>query len=119
MQAMLNDKHDSLFFGDIRQFHPSSCTFAAFLASAQQGDLSDKVHVHQQQHNRDSQMQAYLAQASLDRGQPLHALQQDISMPEVISHADVSHTNLWMNFRCLVTTAPLLTCTYKSALCSV
>ena len=97
---MLNHKQDSLFFGDMRQFSPSTCTFAAFLSSCQQSgkdvvtsDLSSQDdrtchHIH-----------AYLAQASLDLGQPLHALQQDIDVPEPIRHAELSHTNLWMNFR--------------------
>lgn len=108
VQAMLNDKQDALFFGDIRQFTPSNCSFAAFLSSARQCcKPSDTPCANTQQHS--PQNQAYLAQASLDNAQPLHMLQQDISVPKAIRHTDISHTNLWMNFRCLLSPCLFIT----------
>lgn len=97
---MLNHKQDSLFFGDMRQFTPSTCTFAAFLSSCQQSGKGVVTSDLSQQEDRNcNQVHAYLAQASLDPGQPLHPLQQDIGVPEPVKHAEVAHTNLWMNFR--------------------
>ncbi|KAL0054747.1 hypothetical protein WJX82_001838 [Trebouxia sp. C0006] len=39
------------------------------------------------------------SQASLDPGHPLQALRRDFEVPDVISHADVTRTNLWMSIR--------------------
>ena len=113
VQAMQNDKQDSLFFGDMRQFTPSNCSFATFLSSARQRCKPSDTPCADTQHHS-SQYQAYLAQASMDSAQPLHKLQQDIDVPEAIRHTDILHTNLWMNFR-------YLNCLHASStpLCSI
>lgn len=99
VQVMQNDKRDGLFFGDMKQYQPSTCSFADFLSSAQQPRQTEATCDNHQQHSGHEQPQAYLAQASLDSGQPLHALQQDLHVPEALQHTELSHTNLWMNFR--------------------
>ena len=43
--------------------------------------------------------QAYLAQASLDAGAPLELLRRDFTTPQMLSHVDVTATNLWMSIR--------------------
>ncbi|KAA6428022.1 MAG: hypothetical protein FRX49_02684 [Trebouxia sp. A1-2] len=94
---MISTDKEPLFFGDMRQFMPQGCSFSDFLSTADGlHSLSASRGPAQTSH---SLVQAYLAQASLDAGHPLEALQKDFEVPDVISHADLVHTNLWMSIR--------------------
>ena len=103
VQAMISTDKEPLFFGDMRQFMPQGCSFSDFLSTA------DGLHSLRASrgpaHASHSLVQAYLAQASLDPGHPLEALRRDFEVPDVISHADVVHTNLWMSIRYLLPVA--------------
>ena len=96
VQVMNSTEQEPLFFGDMRQYTPHTCSFGDYLSACNQSTPS----------NTDESLlaartlsQAYLAQASLDRGQPLAALRQDFDIPEAIEHVEVLHTNLWMSLR--------------------
>lgn len=103
VQAMISTDKEPLFFGDMRQFMPQGCSFSDFLSTADGlHSLSASRGPAQTSH---SLVQAYLAQASLDAGHPLEALQKDFEVPDVISHADLVHTNLWMSIRYLTPVA--------------
>jgi len=99
VQAMISTDKESLFFGDMRHFTPQSCSFLDFLSASDSlvspGTPPETVHPAQSLHD----CQAYLAQASLDPRHPLAALRQDFDLPQLISHVDVTHTNLWMSIR--------------------
>ena len=94
VQTMISKNKESLFFGDMRQHIPETCSFADFLAS-----LDSTANADHTLSAGGPLYQAYLAQASLDPGQPLAALRQDFDIPRAISHVNVTHTNLWMSIR--------------------
>ena len=97
VQAMISTDQDSLFFGNMRQHSPQTCSFADFL-SAEACGRTDGAYPNPPG-TPESPQHAYLAQASLDSGQPLAPLRQDFDIPEVIKHAELTHTNLWMSIR--------------------
>ena len=101
VQAMISEGNDCLFFGDMRQFTPHSCSFSEFLSSADGMGGSATAQSTPDSATDLNMCQAYLAQASLDSGHPLEPLRTDFELPKLISHADVSHTNLWMSIRYL------------------
>ena len=97
VQAMISTDKEPLFFGDMRQFVPQGCSFSDFLSTA---DVLHSLNASQgHAHTSHGLVQAYLAQASLDPGHSLEALRRDCELPDVINHADVTHTNLWMSIR--------------------
>ena len=103
VQAMISTDKEPLFFGDMRQSMPQGCSFSDFLSTADGlHSLSASQGPAQTSH---SLVQAYLAQASLDPGHPLQALRRDFEVPDVISHADVTRTNLWMSIRYSISVA--------------
>ena len=93
VQAMISTNQESLFFGDMRQHTPQTCSFADYLSSL------TNSYADQSESAGEPPYQAYLAQASLDSGQQLAALKQDFDVPQAISHVEVTHTNLWMSIR--------------------
>ena len=101
VQAMITTDKEPLFFGDMRQFTPQGCSFSEFLSAADVQHSSDASPNHAPAAPGLHGCQAYLAQASLDPGQPLEALSRDYELPDIISHADVTHTNVWMSIRYL------------------
>ena len=99
VQAMITTDKEPLFFGDMRQFTPQGCSFLEFLSAADIQHSSDASLNRAHASPGLLDCQAYLAQASLDPGHPLEALSRDYELPDTISHADVTHTNLWMSIR--------------------
>lgn len=96
IQVMNSTEAEALFFGDMRQYTPHTCSFGDYLSAC---DPSNPSSTGASVSAGRAPGQAYLAQASLDQGQPLAALRQDFDIPEAIKHAEVNHTNLWMSIR--------------------
>lgn len=102
VQVMNSTEADPLFFGDMRQYTPYTCSFGDYLSAC---DPFTRSNTDASVPAARAPSQAYLAQASLDNGQPLAALRQDFDVPEAIKHVAVNHTNLWMSIRCKLCTA--------------
>lgn len=96
VQVMSCTEEEPLFFGDMRQYTPQTCSFGDYLAAC---NPSSRANADESMSAATALDQAYLAQASLDQGQPLAALRQDFDIPEAIRHVEVNHTNLWMSIR--------------------
>lgn len=96
VQVMSSTEAEALFFGDLRQYTPHTCSFGDYLSAC---DPCSPTNADASMSAARTPSQAYLAQASLDQGQPLAALRQDFDIPDAITHAEVNHTNLWMSIR--------------------
>lgn len=96
VQVMNSTEKEPLFFGDMRQYTPHTCSFGDYLSACNQSSPSNTAESLSAARVLS---QAYLAQASLDQGQPLAALRQDLDIPEAIKHVEILHTNLWMSLR--------------------
>lgn len=96
VQVLQSAEEEPLFFGDMRQYTPQTCSFGDYLAAS---DPASSVNTGGIMSTPLTIGQAYLAQASLDQGQPLAALRQDFGIPEALRHVKVNRTNLWMSIR--------------------
>lgn len=94
VQVLTSTEEEPLFFGDMRQYMPRTCSFGEYLTACDPATCASTAEVMR---TPKAPGQAYLAQASLDQGQPLAALRQDFDIPEAIRHVEINRTNLWMS----------------------